>query len=105
MAAKRRRRWFLKQWRDHRGLSQEALAAKIGLTQGMISQLENGTSDYTATSLENLATALECSVYQLLFQDPNHPDPVALYQALPAYEKTQAIEILEGLQRAASKRG
>ena len=102
---KRRRSWFLRQWREHRGLSQERLAGKIGLTQGMISQLENGASDYTANHLDLLSVALECSIYQLLFQDPRKPDdPVAIYQALPEYERAQAIEMLRGLQRIAGKR-
>jgi transcriptional regulator with XRE-family HTH domain len=102
---KRRRTWFLRQWRDYRELSQEQLGEKIGLTQGMISQLESGLSDYTGTHLENLSTALGCTVYQLLFQDPRVPDdPMALYEALPEYERAHAIEMLKGLQRAAGKR-
>jgi len=56
-AKPRRAVWFLKAWRKYRGLSQEALGAKVGLTQGMISQLEDGTSNYTRQHLEELYAA------------------------------------------------
>lgn len=106
--AKRRRRWFLQQWRKHRDLSQEELAAKVGLTQGMISHFETGESDYTGESLELLAKGLDCTVFQLLFVNPltgevdsAASEGVAAYEALPEREKRQAIEIMRGLKRVA----
>lgn len=105
--AKRRRRWFLREWRKYRDLSQEELGAKMGVTQGMISHLETGEADYTGETLESLAKALDCTTFQLLFVNPITgvvdsavSDGVAAYESLPDREKRQAIEIMKGLKRA-----
>lgn len=69
---------FLAAWRKHRKLSQEALAGLVRLTQGMISQLENGDSDFTGNHLALLSRALRCSWYDLLYRDPkDENDPIA----------------------------
>lgn len=98
--ARQRRRWYLKEWREHRKLSQEKLAAAAGLTQGMISQLENNTSDYTGKTLEALAAALKCSVYDLLFRDPAWPEsPATVFEELGEEDKPLAIDMLRTIQR------
>lgn len=60
------RRIYLREWRDYRGLSQEALAAKAGVSNGLISQIEAGTSGGSPESLEKLAKALNCEPGELL---------------------------------------
>ncbi len=96
----RRRVWFLKQWRKYRGLSQEELGAHVGFTQGMISQLENGTSDYTRSHLESLATALDCEPSDLLVHDPNQGEsPYSLIERMDADDRSRALEILKALKR------
>ncbi len=98
--ARQRRRWFLKEWRKHRQLSQEALAHRAGLTQGMISQLEHGTSDYTGRQLENLSKALNCTVYELLFRDPAWPEsPASAFAELAEEDQGFAIEMLRTIKR------
>lgn len=77
-----RRKLFLRPWRKHRRLSQEALAARAGLTQGLISQLENNQADYSGTTLESLAEALQCNPADLLIREPTDPDPMRLMRAL-----------------------
>lgn len=101
--AKRRRRWFLREWRKHRSLSQEVLGEKINLTQGMISHLETGATDYTGQHLEDLSKALDCTIFELLFVDPQLGEhPLVIYETLPDREKRQAIEILKTLKRTVS---
>lgn len=90
-----RRKLFIKDWRKHRGLSQEALGALVGLTQGMISQLEKGTSDYTGRHLDLISEALRCSVLDLLSRSPKEDDPAALYGQLSTRGRIQAIEMLK----------
>lgn len=97
----RQRLRFLRAWREFRKLSQEALGAKVGLTQGMISQLEQGYTDFTGNHLELLAGALGCSVRDLMFRHPGEEgDILSLYEDLPEREKAHAIEILRTLGRA-----
>lgn len=61
---------FVREWRQYRGLSVEKLAALAGLSGSMISQLERGKTTYTQTTLDKLATALNCQCWQLLASGP-----------------------------------
>lgn len=63
-------RHFIRAWRMHRKMTQDALAEKIGVTSGAISQLENGLINYTQPTLEAIARALECSPADLLYGPP-----------------------------------
>jgi len=97
-----RRRWFLREWREHRGISQEKLAAMVGWTQGQISQLELNKVDYTATGLEALAAALECDVRDLLFRRPTDAEGLAdIVEAIPEAERGRALEIMKTFKRTA----
>ena len=60
------RRHFIKQWRKHRGLTQEQLAARAEVTPGTISQLEKGRINYTQPTLEAIADAMQISPGDLL---------------------------------------
>lgn len=72
MAQKRKqyRRTFIRQWRDHRGLTLERLAERVGMTAGNLSQIERGRTPYTQATLEALAEALQTDPANLLMRDP-----------------------------------
>jgi transcriptional regulator with XRE-family HTH domain len=63
-------RHFIKQWRIFRGLTQEQLAERVGVTHGAISQLERGITNYTQEMLESLAFALQCEPADLIMRNP-----------------------------------
>lgn len=63
-------RHFIRQWRAHRHLTQEQLAARIGVTHGAISQLERGLISYTQPMLEAIADALQCEASDLIGRPP-----------------------------------
>jgi transcriptional regulator with XRE-family HTH domain len=65
---------FLKQWRQFRGLTQEELGERANLTSSSISQLEHGKQGFSAESLLNICTALDCTPAELLAHDPTRPD-------------------------------
>jgi len=99
-----RNRWYLREWREHRGFSQERLAAKIGKTQGFISQLELNDVNYTAEMLDILAAALDCTVRELLFRDPAiEEDLLDIVDSISEKSKPQAIEILKTFRRTSSE--
>jgi transcriptional regulator with XRE-family HTH domain len=104
MPAKRqRRRWFLRQWREYRNLSQEKLADRVGLTQGMISQLEGGKVNFTAEHLDILSEALMCEPADLLVRNPQDPEaPWSIWETLAPAQKVQAIEIMKALKKTAN---
>lgn len=74
--AKMRRRIFLKQWREYRGLTQEALADRVGMSVSNISQLERGLQGYSDDGLSALAEALQCEPGQILNVDPTDDDAI-----------------------------
>jgi transcriptional regulator with XRE-family HTH domain len=58
--------------RRQRGLSQDALATMLEVSRGFIGQVEspNSPSAYSLDQINRLAYELECSVYDLLPQQP-----------------------------------
>ena len=49
----------IKAARERKGLSQRALAERVGITQGHISRIENATIDLQASTLIQIARALD----------------------------------------------
>ena len=95
-----RRRHFIKEWRKHRGLSQEQLAERVGVAVSTISQLENGRQGYSQATLEALAEALNCQPADLLMRDPSRPAAIwSIWEDLPEQSRDQAIQILETFRR------
>lgn len=92
-------RHFLKAWRKHRGLNQERLAERIGVTREYISMIERGERQYDQKFLEAAAVALSCSPAELIVRDPKRHDSIwAIWDLsfrIPATEWTQAVQILE----------
>lgn len=72
-----RQRPFLREWRRFRNrMTQEKLAAEAGVTQGLISQIENDHTDIKLDTLQALADALEIHPSDLLSRNPFDPDPL-----------------------------
>lgn len=88
-------RHFIRQWRKHRGLTQERLAERIDMSMSSISQLENGKQNYTQATLEAIADALQCSPGDLLMRDPTDGDAIwSIWEGLKAPQRQQALEVL-----------
>jgi transcriptional regulator with XRE-family HTH domain len=97
---KQHRPTFLRQWRKHRGLTLERLAARVGMVPSALSMLERGESGYSQPVLEALAEALDTSPASLLMRDPS--DDNAMWsiwdQAAPG-EKREISAVVEALIR------
>lgn len=98
-----RQRILLKEWRKYRNLTQERLAERAGVTQGLISQLENNHTDWTGDVLARLAEALGCEPADLLVRNPLDPDGIwsihdQLLQASPL-EREQVRRVTDALLR------
>jgi transcriptional regulator with XRE-family HTH domain len=86
-------RHYIAEWRMKRGLSQEALADRIGTTKATISRWENNERDITFMALVAVAEALDLRVIDLL-RDPGEPSADALLRQNP--EKRQgAVEMVK----------
>jgi transcriptional regulator with XRE-family HTH domain len=56
----------LKQLREKRGMSQEALAKEAGISRSYLARLETARQDPTLTTLEKLAKALRVKIGALV---------------------------------------
>lgn len=71
-----RRRTFLREWREHRNLTQEAAADRIGVDQTTLSRIERGVLPYSQDFLEAAAFAYMCEPADLLMRNPLDADAV-----------------------------
>lgn len=56
----------IKEWRDRRGLTQEQLADKAGISRGFLARLETARHDPKLSTLEKIAKALKIDIAKLL---------------------------------------
>jgi len=63
----------IRQLREERKLSQEAIEKQTGLLRSYISRVENGYTVPSLETLERLAAALEVPLYQLFHEDEESP--------------------------------
>ncbi len=61
----------LRRKRKEKGLTQEQLAQKAGITASSVSNYENHKREPRIRALKQIAKALECSLYDLLGEDEN----------------------------------
>lgn len=105
MAIRIRRPLLLRQWRKHRGLTQEKLAERLGTSKGYISQLESGKQRYNQQHLEALAEALDCDPVDLLIRDPTDPDGIwSIWDRVRPVDQDTARRILEQLAQPDEQR-
>lgn len=96
-----RQRHFIREWRKHRGLTQDQLAERVGISKPNLSRLENRKQDYTQSLLEALAEALQCEPADLIMRDPSAPEmPWSIWESLKPAQQRQAVELLKALKRA-----
>jgi len=104
------RKFFLKEWREHRGMTQQQLADATGRTKGYISNIERGENRYNEDLLEELAAALECESWELLGKDPSKPAKAdsslaLLWEHVPEDNKPQVMEIVKTFAKPQRKKG
>lgn len=88
-------RLFLREWREHRHLTQEQLADRIGISRVMVSKIERGLNPYSQGFLEAASKALMCEPADLLVRDPTAPEPIwSIWDRIPAAERPKAIAVL-----------
>ena len=100
------RRTFIRQWREHRGLSQDQLVARMaerveGFSKSSLSRIENGKQPYSQPILEALAWALQCEPADLLIRNPTDGEALwSIWDGLEPAQRVQATAILEALRKA-----
>lgn len=98
-----RLRHFIKEWREHRGLSQEQVASRLQISRENYGRIEAGKVPYNQDFLELAAYALACEPADLLMRNPS--DKSAPWSILDTLKKadspTQAriVAVVEALAK------
>lgn len=94
---------FIRQWRTERGISQERLGDRVGLSGASISQIENGKQGYSQENLEAIAEALQVDVVDLLMRDPSDPEGIwSLWDRAKPAQRKQIVGMIEGFLKSAT---
>lgn len=98
---------YIKQWREHRGLSLRRLADRLeledeegkALSYVSINRIEKGLQPYSQPILEAIAHALDVTVVDLLSVDPTKEgqvvDLVGMFNRMTADERADALKAIE----------
>lgn len=99
------RKTFIRQWREHRGLTLERLADRVGMTAGNLSQLERGNQGYTQNTLEGLANALQTDVASLLMRDPSDSEGLwSIWDQAEPGERRMLVDIAKTVVKTGTNR-
>lgn len=87
-------RLYLREWREHRGLSQERLAEAIGTTAATISRIENRKQNWDQEFLKSAATALQCTPADLLNRDPSDSEAIwSIWDQLDSSGREHVVDL------------
>jgi transcriptional regulator with XRE-family HTH domain len=91
---KTRQRIFLREWREHRGLTLKQLGEAIGKTHATLSRIETGELPYSQGILEAAADRLNTDVASLLMRDPTAPEPIwTIWELAKPGERRMIVDI------------
>lgn len=91
-------RLYLAEWREHRGLTQEALANRIGATDVTVSRWETGKRQPDLNAQAAIAEALDIDVMDLR-RHPDQPSADALLRDQSPEVRDQAIKLIQAIRR------
>lgn len=93
---KRPFRLYIAEWREHRGLTQEQLANRLGTSDVTVSRWETGKRQPNLNAQAGIAEALDIDVFDLR-RHPAQPSADALLRGQPAEVQEQAIRLIKAL--------
>lgn len=89
---------YIRAWREHRAMTLEQVAEKIGYEKMTLSRWERGQRVVTVDQLHKIADALHCTLYDLLYRNPE--EAIDLFKAwadMPADQRGVLSRMLRGL--------
>ena len=102
IAGMEHRAHFIREWRQHRHMTQDQLAERIGMNRAYLSKIESGKRRYDQPFLEAAAVALQCQPADLIMRNPTDPEGIwSLWETLRPTERRQVIEVAKAIHRAA----
>lgn len=99
-----KQRHFIREWRKFRGMTQEQLAERIGVTKSYVSKVEAGKRRYDQPFLEAASEVLRCEPADLLVRDPMDPEGLwSIWDQLAPVQRRQVVEIAKTLSRTGTE--
>jgi DNA-binding Xre family transcriptional regulator len=92
-------RHFIREWMKAKGVTQEKLADRLGISQGTVSKALKSRTVLTEEYLMGIAEALDVQVADL-FRDPKSPTQEELLRGLSEPERLTVIRMIEALRNA-----
>lgn len=92
---------FIREWREHRDLSQLQLAEAIGRDKSYVSKIENGKKRYDQPFLEAVSEVLQVHPSTLLLRKPSPnegPDVMFLFAKLTDDVQRKSLETIVNLR-------
>lgn len=88
------RAFFLREWREHAGMTIAALARAISTTHSRVSEVESGAERYNETFLVRCADALDLPAWALIMGPPDEVLPfVELWRECPPDQRAEAAAV------------
>lgn len=104
--ARQLRSHFIRAWREHRGLSQDKLVARVqerveGFSKSTLSRIERAEQPYSQPILEAIAWALDCEPQDLLMRRPDSSfwSIMDTLQSVPPADQAQIVRIIETFKK------
>lgn len=95
-------RHYLKQWRNHRHLTQDQLADRVDVSRGLIAQYETGRTKIPEDMVYALANALQCESWDLFRVNPEKEgdliDITDELRGLSPSDRSEALGYIRGLK-------
>lgn len=95
---KRPRRLFLSEWIEHRDLSDERLAGRLGVERETVNRWRNYPQRLSLPRIEQIAQALDCEPADL-WRHPETPSADALLRDASQDVREKAVEMIGILVR------
>ena len=91
---------FIREWRQHRGLSLYDLAGIVNTTHATLSRIERGKQPYNQGLLERIADALSTDVTSLLMYPPEtRNDLFALWGRASTNDRKRILSVVKAMIR------
>lgn len=92
---------YLRQWREHKGMSLREMAKEVGTSPSTVSDLETFRLQLSPKWLRRFAPVLDCQEGHIIDHDPNDLDSdiIDIWTRIAADDRPTALRMLEGLAR------
>jgi transcriptional regulator with XRE-family HTH domain len=98
-----KKRIYFREWRKHRGLTQEQAAGRLDVSQGHLSDLETGKKSWTQPVVEAMTDAYSCELWELFGRNPLLPPAEVTHmidvRRVPEAQRPVIVQLVQSLEQ------